>query len=69
MRSDPKTNVLLGAISVFGSSSWPLLGPPLTEAYSHLRFLEMQKRVTDNCCNTGRETACPKVVLAPTHDF
>ena len=38
-----KKHVNLGAISAFGPSSWPLLGPPLTAYYKLLTFLDRKK--------------------------
>ena len=38
-----KKYINLGAVSAFESSSWPLLGPPLTEAYRRLIFFDRKK--------------------------
>ena len=46
---------------------------PLRTAFDRLlqpsRFFGMQKSASDNVCNTGRETACPKSVLGAIPDF
>ena len=69
MQSDLKKHVNLGAISAFGPSSWPLLGPPLTEAYDHLTCSGSQKSALGARCDIGLQTGVPKSDLGAITTF